>query len=583
MINNDSNFVMLKRILGYTKKYRWMLIVAFLCAILYVSATLYAPKLVGNAIDMFVDKDTFVISSIIPYVISLIVLVVLGALFGWIMNALLNTITYSVVKDLRIDAFKKVLNVPVSYLDSHLSGDTLTRIISDTDQVSEGLLQGFNQALTGIITIVVTLVMMLIIRWQIGLVVVVLTPLSLFVASFISKKSFNTFKAQAAIKGEMGAFLNEMISNQKVVLAYSEEENNIATFKEIDSRLYDVGVKAQFNSSLTNPSTRFVNAIVYASVAIIGAILIVNNKNIAFGVGGLSAFLTYASQYTKPFNEISSVATELSNSFASLRRVFEFIDEKEIPNEENMSSLQIEKGAVSFNNVDFRYVMDKPLIENLNIDVKSGDLIAIVGPTGCGKTTMINLLMRFYDINNGDILVDGKSIYDYSRDSLRKEIGMVLQETWLFKGTVFDNIAYGKENATKEEVIEAAKKSYCHDFIMKMANGYDTIISDDDGVSIGQKQLLCIARLMLRLPNILILDEATSNIDTRTEVMVQKAFNNMMKGRTSFVIAHRLSTIRNANKILVMNNGNIIEQGTHDELMALGGFYKNLYNSQFEQ
>ena len=583
MINNDSNFVMLKRILGYTKKYRWMLIVAFLCAILYVSATLYAPKLVGNAIDMFVDKDTFVISSIIPYVISLIVLVVLGALFGWIMNALLNTITYSVVKDLRIDAFKKVLNVPVSYLDSHLSGDTLTRIISDTDQVSEGLLQGFNQALTGIITIVVTLVMMLIIRWQIGLVVVVLTPLSLFVASFISKKSFNTFKAQAAIKGEMGAFLNEMISNQKVVLAYSEEENNIATFKEIDSRLYDVGVKAQFNSSLTNPSTRFVNAIVYASVAIIGAILIVNNKNIAFGVGGLSAFLTYASQYTKPFNEISSAATELSNSFASLRRVFEFIDEKEIPNEENMSSLQIEKGAVSFNNVDFRYVMDKPLIENLNIDVKSGDLIAIVGPTGCGKTTMINLLMRFYDINNGDILVDGKSIYDYSRDSLRKEIGMVLQETWLFKGTVFDNIAYGKENATKEEVIEAAKKSYCHDFIMKMANGYDTIISDDDGVSIGQKQLLCIARLMLRLPNILILDEATSNIDTRTEVMVQKAFNNMMKGRTSFVIAHRLSTIRNANKILVMNNGNIIEQGTHDELMALGGFYKNLYNSQFEQ
>ena len=583
MQNNQSNFVMLKRILGYTKKYRWMLIVAFLCAILYVSATLYAPKLVGNAIDMFVDEENFLISSIMPYVISLVILVVLGAIFGWIMNALLNTITYSVVKDLRIDAFKKVLNVPVSYLDSHLSGDTLTRIISDTDQVSEGLLQGFNQALTGIITIVVTLVMMLIIRWQIGLVVIVLTPLSLFVASFISKKSFNTFKAQASIKGEMGAFLNEMISNQKVVLAYNEEENNINSFKEIDKRLYDVGVKAQFNSSLTNPSTRFVNAIVYAFVATIGAILIVNNSGIAFGVGGLSAFLTYASQYTKPFNEISSVATELSNSFASLRRVFEFIDEKEIPNEDNLPSLEIKNGSISFEDVDFKYVEDKPLIENLNIDVKPGDLIAIVGPTGCGKTTMINLLMRFYDINNGDILVDGKSIYDYSRDSLRKEIGMVLQETWLFKGTVFDNIAYGKENATKEEVIEAAKKAYCHDFIMKMANGYDTIISDDDGVSVGQKQLLCIARLMLRLPNILILDEATSNIDTRTEVMVQKAFNNMMKGRTSFVIAHRLSTIRNANKILVMNKGNIIEQGTHDELIALGGFYKNLYNSQFEQ
>ena len=583
MQNNQSNFVMLKRILGYTKKYRWMLIVAFLCAILYVSATLYAPKLVGNAIDMFVDEENFLISSIMPYVISLVILVVLGAIFGWIMNALLNTITYSVVKDLRIDAFKKVLNVPVSYLDSHLSGDTLTRIISDTDQVSEGLLQGFNQALTGIITIVVTLVMMLIIRWQIGLVVIVLTPLSLFVASFISKKSFNTFKAQASIKGEMGAFLNEMISNQKVVLAYSEEENNINSFKEIDKRLYDVGVKAQFNSSLTNPSTRFVNAIVYAFVATIGAILIVNNSGIAFGVGSLSAFLTYASQYTKPFNEISSVATELSNSFASLRRVFEFIDEKEIPNEDNLPSLEIKNGSISFEDVDFKYVEDKPLIENLNIDVKPGDLIAIVGPTGCGKTTMINLLMRFYDINNGDILVDGKSIYDYSRDSLRKEIGMVLQETWLFKGTVFDNIAYGKENATKEEVIEAAKKAYCHDFIMKMANGYDTIISDDDGVSVGQKQLLCIARLMLRLPNILILDEATSNIDTRTEVMVQKAFNNMMKGRTSFVIAHRLSTIRNANKILVMNKGNIIEQGTHDELIALGGFYMNLYNSQFEQ
>lgn len=583
MQNNQSDFVMFKRILGYTKKYRWMLIIAFLCAILYVSATLYAPKLVGNAIDMFIDKDNFVISSIMPYVISLIILVILGAFFGWVMNALLNTITYSVVKDLRIDAFKKVLNVPVSYLDSHLSGDTLTRIISDTDQVSEGLLQGFSQALTGIITIVVTLVMMLIIRWQIGLVVIILTPLSLFVASFISKKSFNTFKAQASIKGEMGAFLNEMISNQKVVLAYSEEEDNISSFKEIDSRLYDVGVKAQFNSSLTNPSTRFVNAIVYACVATLGTILIVTNPETAFGVGSLSAFLTYASQYTKPFNEISSVATELSNSFASLRRVFEFIDEKEIPNEANMSSLEIENGSVTFNNIDFRYVEDKPLIQNLNIDVKPGDLIAIVGPTGCGKTTMINLLMRFYDINNGDILVDGKSIYDYSRDSLRKEIGMVLQETWLFKGTVFDNIAYGKENATKEEVIEAAKKAYCHDFIMKMANGYDTIISDDDGVSIGQKQLLCIARLMLRLPNILILDEATSNIDTRTEVMVQKAFNNMMRGRTSFVIAHRLSTIRNANKILVMNKGNIIEQGTHDELMALGGFYKNLYNSQFEQ
>lgn len=583
MQNKDSNFYMLKRILGYTKKYRFMMIIAFICAICYIAATLYAPRLVGLAIDTFSDPSNFNISSVLPYVLGLIGLVTLGAIFGWVMNALLNTITYSVVKDLRIDAFKKVLNVAVSYLDSHLSGDTLTRIISDTDQVSEGLLQGFNQALTGLITIIITIVMMLIIRWQIGLVVVVLTPLSLFVASFISKRSFKTFKAQAEIKGEMGAFLNEMITNQKVVIAYSEEENNINTFNEIDSRLYDVGVKAQFNSSLTNPSTRFVNAIVYAAVATIGAILIVKYPIETFGVGSLTSFLTYASQYTKPFNEISSVATELSNSFASLRRVFEFIDEKEIPDESNMPSLDISSGSVEFQNVEFKYVIDKPLINNLNIKVNPGDLVAIVGPTGCGKTTMINLLMRFYDINSGDILVDGKPIYEYSRDSLRRQIGMVLQETWLFKGSVYDNIAYGAINATKEEVIEAAKKAYAHDFIMKMANGYDTIISDDDGVSVGQKQLLCIARLMLRLPNILILDEATSNIDTRTEIMVQKAFHKMMEGRTSFVIAHRLSTIRNANKILVMKSGNIIEQGTHDELIALGGFYKNLYYSQFEE
>lgn len=582
MHNNESNFVMLKRILGYTKNYRWMMILAFISAILYVSATLYAPMLVGNAIDLFLDKNTFEINMILPYVFQLIVLILLGAFFGWLMNALLNTVTYSVVKDLRIDSFKKVLNVPVSYLDSHLSGDTLTRIISDTDQVSEGLLQGFSQALTGIITIIVTIVMMLIIRWEIGLVVIILTPISLFVASTISKRSFNTFKAQAAIKGEMGAFLNEMITDQKIVIAYNQEENNINTFNEIDSRLYNVGVKAQFNSSLTNPSTRFVNAIVYASVATIGAILIVNNPTLGFGIGSLNAFLTYASQYTKPFNEISSVATELSNSFASLRRVFELIDEKEIPNEENLDNLDIKNGSVGFNNVGFRYLEDKPLIDNFSNQVNPGDLVAIVGPTGCGKTTMINLLMRYYDINNGDITVDGTSIYNYSRDSLRKQIGMVLQETWLFKGTVFENIAYGKEDATLEEVIDAAKKAYAHDFIMKMANGYDTIISNDDGVSVGQKQLLCIARLMLRSPKILILDEATSNIDTRTEVMVQKAFQNMMKGRTSFVIAHRLSTIRNADKILVMNKGNIIEQGTHEELLNQKGFYYKLYYSQFE-
>lgn len=577
----NSNYVMLKRILKYAKHYKFRLILAFLSAILYVSATLYAPKLVGDAIDQYIDPATFVMKDILWIVLELLVVVVLGALFGWIMNALLNRITYSIVKDLRIDAFKKILNVPVSYLDSHLSGDILTRIISDTDQVSEGLLQGFSQALTGIITIVVTIAMMLIIKWEIALVVIVLTPLSLFVAAFISKRSFNTFKAQAQIKGEMGGFLNEMITNQKMVIAYQQQNKNTNTFNEIDQRLYEVGIKAQFNSSLTNPSTRFVNAIVYAAVATIGSILIVHTEGVAFGIGGLTAFLTYASQYTKPFNEISGVATELSNSFASLRRVFELIDEEELANNENQM-LPISQGAVEFNNVSFSYTKDKPLIENLNIDVKPGMKVAIVGPTGCGKTTLINLLMRFYDISGGEILIDGENIKNYTRDSLREKIGLVLQETWLFKGRVYENIAYAKNDATLEEVKEAAKAAYADDFIEKLPQGYETIISDDEGVSVGQKQLLCIARLMLRLPQILILDEATSNIDTRTEVRIQKAFHKMMEGRTSFIIAHRLSTIRNADKILVMKDGSIIEQGTHNELIQQNGFYKKLYESQFE-
>ncbi|MDE6584207.1 MAG: ABC transporter ATP-binding protein/permease [Anaeroplasmataceae bacterium] len=577
----NSNYVMLKRILKYAKHYKFRLILAFLSAILYVSATLYAPKLVGDAIDQYIDPATFVMKDILWIVLELLVVVVLGALFGWIMNALLNRITYSIVKDLRIDAFKKILNVPVSYLDSHLSGDILTRIISDTDQVSEGLLQGFSQALTGIITIVVTIAMMLIIKWEIALVVIVLTPLSLFVAAFISKRSFNTFKAQAQIKGEMGGFLNEMITSQKMVIAYQQQNKNTNTFNEIDQRLYEVGIKAQFNSSLTNPSTRFVNAIVYAAVATIGSILIVHTEGVAFGIGGLTAFLTYASQYTKPFNEISGVATELSNSFASLRRVFELIDEQELANNENQL-LPISQGAVEFNNVSFSYTKDKPLIENLNIDVKPGMKVAIVGPTGCGKTTLINLLMRFYDISGGEILIDGENIKDYTRDSLREKIGLVLQETWLFKGSVYENIAYAKNDATLEEVKEAAKAAYADDFIEKLPQGYETIISDDEGVSVGQKQLLCIARLMLRLPQILILDEATSNIDTRTEVRIQKAFHKMMEGRTSFIIAHRLSTIRNADKILVMKDGSIIEQGTHNELIQQNGFYKKLYESQFE-
>lgn len=578
----QSSFVLLKRILKYAKRYGFLMVLAFFGAVFYVFCTLYAPKLVGNAIDTFLDSDSFSIDILLPTVLRLLGIVLVGAFLGWLMNYLLNRITYSMIKDLRTDAFRKVLNLPVSYLDSHLSGDILTRIISDTDQVSEGLLQGFSQALTGLITIIVTIIMMLTIKWQIGLVVIILTPLSLFVAAFIAKRSFLTFKAQAEIKGQMGGFLNEMITDQKVVLAYLRQERNIESFKELDAKLYQVGVRAQFNSSLTNPSTRFVNALVYAAVATIGALLIARNPEIGFTVGGLTAFLTYASQYTKPFNEISGVATELSNSFASLRRVFEFIDEEELSSEEGQKNLEITEGYVRFQNVAFRYIEDKPLIEHLNLDIPAGSKVAIVGPTGCGKTTMINLLMRFYDIREGSISIDGKNIRLYTRDSLRQQIGMVLQETWLFKGTVFENIAYGKADATKAEVIEAAKKAYADDFIQKLPAGYDTVISDDEGVSAGQKQLLCIARLMLRLPKVLILDEATSNIDTRTEVMVQKAFHLMMEGRTSFIIAHRLSTIRSADKILVMKQGSIIEQGTHEELIALDGFYRQLYNSQFE-
>lgn len=575
----QSNLQQFKRILSYTKGYRVIILIAFIGAILYVSATLYAPKLVGDAVDKFVDQEAFSLNSILPYVIELGIIVILGAIFGWLMNYLLNKVTYSVVKDLRITAFNKILNVKISYLDSHLSGDLLTRIISDTDQVSEGLLQGLSQALTGIITIIVTIVMMLFIRWEIGLVVIVLTPLSLFVAAFISKRSFKTFKAQAEIKGEMGGFLNEMITNQKIVKAYHQEAANIDTFKEIDKRLYYVGAKAQFNSSLVNPSTRFVNALVYAVVATFGAILI-GQGNLSFGIGGLTAFLTYASQYTKPFNEISGVAAELSNAFASLRRVFELIDEEEMPNEINLDSLVDVKGNVRFAKVNFSYVENKPLIEDFNINIKAGSKVAIVGPTGCGKTTIINLLMRFYEINSGQIMIDGKDIKTISKESLREQLGMVLQDTWLFKGTIYDNIAYGKTNATLDEVIEAAKKSHAYDFIEKLPNGFETIVSDDS-LSLGQKQLLCIARLMLRLPNILILDEATSNIDTRTEINVQKAFHELMEGRTAFIIAHRLSTIRTADLILVMKDGHIIETGTHDELLNNNGFYKQLYEAQF--
>ena len=574
-----KNKSLLKRLMVYISKYKFILFIALLCAILYVVATLSAPVVVGKVIDQFVNYKEFKNTDLNNHILILLGIVLLGALFGFLMNYLLNKITYSIICDLRKDCFKKIISVPVKYLDSHPEGDIMQRVINDTDTVADGLLQGFTQAITGIITIIATIALMLILNWILGLIVILLTPISLFVARFIATHSFKSFKKQAEIKGNITAFSNEMITNQKIVLSYEMEEENINKFIDLDQKLYKAGCDAQFYSSLTNPSTRFVNNLVYAIIATFGSIIVISFPNLVLTAGGLTTFLTYASQYTKPFNDISSVATELSNSFSSLKRVCKLIDEKELV--EQTDSIEELNGNITLDNIQFGYNPEKILIHDVNINVKKGDHIAIVGPTGCGKTTLINLIMRFYDINDGNIIIDGKNIYDYSRESLRDNIGMVLQDTWLFKGTVLANIAYAKKDATREEVIKAAKRAYADDFIMHLDKGYDTVINDDDSISQGQKQLLCIARLMLKNPNILILDEATSNIDTRTEIMVQKAFNNAMEGKTSFIIAHRLSTIKNASLILVMKDGNIIEQGTHEQLLSKKGFYSDLYNSQF--
>lgn len=573
-----KNKSLLKRLMKYVNRHMSLLIISLLCAILYVVATLSTPIVVGKAINIFSDSK-FDKAELNKYILILGGIVLAGLIFGFFMNYLLNKITYSIVCDLRDDCFKKILNVPVSYLDSHLEGDLLQRVINDTDTVADGLLQGFTQAITGILTIIATIVLMLVMSWKLGLIVIVLTPISLFVAKFIATHSYKSFKKQAKIKGDMTAFSNEMITNQKIVLSYQMEDVNIEKYIALDNDLYKAGCDAQFYSSLTNPSTRFVNNLVYAIVATIGCVLIIYNNDKMLDVGILTAFLTYANQYTKPFNDISSVATELSNSFSSLKRVYELIDEKEIV--ENDSNIEVLNGKIDINDISFGYVENKTLIKNISLNINKGDHIAIVGPTGCGKTTLINLIMRFYDVDSGKIMIDDKNIYDYSRSSLRNNIGMVLQDTWLFKGSVYENIAYAKEGATKEEVIDACKRAYADDFINHLDKGYDTIIDDDDKISGGEKQLLCIARLMLKNPNILILDEATSNIDTRTEIMVQKAFNNLMEGKTSFIIAHRLSTIKNASQILVMKDGNIIEHGTHKQLLDNNGFYAELYNSQF--
>ncbi|CUQ34571.1 ABC transporter [Clostridium paraputrificum] len=569
-----------KRLLKFTKPYIGYLIMALICALFSVTFTLLGPVLIGKGIDLIIGPNNVDFNGILKIIVILMATIILGALFQWLMGLYTNIVTQKTVKDLRIASFSKINEVPLRYIDSNPHGDIINRVVNDIDLISDGLLQGFTQLFTGIVTIVGTLLFMLSINVSIALVVVLVTPLSLFVASFIAKKSHNSFKVQSATRGELSGYIEEMLGNQKVVKAFSYEDEAEEKFKEINARLYESGVKSQFYSSLTNPSTRFVNGIVYAAVGIIGALLAIKGK---LTIGDISCFLSYANQYTKPFNEISGVVTELQTAFASAKRVFNLLDElPETPEDKDAISLVKADGYLEINNVNFSYSENKKLIENLNLKVKPGNRIAIIGPTGCGKTTIINLLMRFYDVTSGEIKVDNTNITHLTREGLRRNFGMVLQDTWLYSGTVKENIAYGKADATDEEIIEAAKAAHAHNFIMRLPNGYDTLINDDgSNISQGQKQLLCIARVMLTKPPMLILDEATSSIDTRTEIYIQKAFDKMMEGRTSFIVAHRLSTIKEADRILVMNAGKIIEQGKHEQLLAANGFYANLYNSQF--
>lgn len=570
----------LGRLLKFTKPYLGYFVCSLISAVVSVSFTLYAPILIGKAVDLIVAPGKVDFNGLVP-ILGKLALVVLGAaIFQWCMTFCTNLITYKTVRDLRVAVFNRLERVPLKYIDSHSHGDLISRIVNDVDSVSDGLLQGFSQLFTGIITILATLGFMVLIHPTISLVVVFITPLSLFVASFIAKKSFQSFRKQSSVRGELSGYVEEMVGNQKIVKAFSYENRAQQEFEEINQRLYESGVKSQFFSSLTNPSTRFVNGVVYAAVGIIGALTVIRG---GLTVGQLSSFLTYANQYTKPFNEISGVVTELQTAMASARRIFAVLDEKEEPQDlPNLTNLNTCSGKVQIEQVSFSYSSDRKLIDNLNVSANPGQRIAIVGPTGCGKTTIINLLMRFYDVNSGEIKVDNVPIRQMSRSGLRSLYGMVLQESWMFRGTVRDNIAYGKPDATDDEIIAAAKSAHAHSFIKRLPQGYDTIISEDGGnISQGQKQLLCIARVMLTKPPMLILDEATSSIDTRTELKIQDAFAKMMEGRTSFIVAHRLSTIREADLILVMKDGNIIEQGTHQELLAQNGFYSNLYNSQF--
>lgn len=577
MKNNKGTF---RRLLKLIEKYKFLVLLSLLLSVVVVATQLYAPILFGKAVDLAIGKGNVDIKGIIIILIKTGIVIGITALAQWIMSVINNRITYRVVMDLRVQAFRHLQKLDIAYIDSHEHGDIVSRIITDIDQLSDGLLMGFTQFFTGVVTILGTLIFMFSVNVKIALIVVLLTPLSLFVASFIAKRTYSMFKKQSETRGEITSHINEMVGNQKLVKAFGCEEASEEKFDEINERLTKYSLKASFFSSMVNPSTRLINAIVYAGVGGFGALSVIAGR---LSVGQLSCFLSYATQYTKPFNEISGVVTELQNALASAARVFELIDEKEqLPDRDGAKELEKADGRVEFDNVCFSYDKSRELIKNLSISAKPGQRVAIVGPTGCGKSTLINLLMRFYDPDSGMIKVDGENSADFTRKSLRKNFGMVLQETWLKSGTVRENIAYSKPDATDEEIIAAAKLTHAHSFIKRLPDGYDTVLGENGGsLSQGQKQLLCITRVLLNLPPMLILDEATSSIDSHTEIRIQKTFAKMMQGRTCFVVAHRLSTIRESDIILVMNKGQIVEQGTHEQLLEKQGFYYELYNSQF--
>ena len=579
-MQKKNNKETMKRVLKYIRKYTPALVLSLLLAGLTVLLTLYIPILTGNAVDLIIGKGQVDMAGIFAIMKKIAIAMIITAVGQWVMNTCNNYITYHVIRDIRTDAFAKLEILPLKYLDAHAYGDIVSRVIADVDTFADGLLMGFTQLFTGVLTILCTLGFMLVTNVPITLVVVCITPVSFLVAKFIATKTYSMFKEQSETRGEQTSLIEEMIDNQKIVNTFSRGEAVKSKFGEINGRLQKCSLKAIFFSSITNPATRFVNSLVYAGVGVFGALVAIKG---GISVGRLSCFLSYANQYTKPFNEISGVVTELQNAFVCAGRIFELIDEEpQVPDAADARVLEEAQGNVDLKDVYFQYVPEKKLIQNFNLQVKPGQRVAIVGPTGCGKTTVINLLMRFYDVNSGSIKVDGTDIRDITRGSLRTNYGMVLQETWLRSGTIRDNICMGKPDATEEEIIRAAKASHAHGFIKRLPKGYDTVITEDGGsLSQGQKQLLCITRVMLCLPPMLILDEATSSIDTRTEIKIQNAFATMMEGRTSFIVAHRLSTIQSADVILVMKDGNIIEQGNHETLLAKGGFYANLYNSQF--